>query len=158
MVYANTKQLNALQTFFPSLTIRVIQNSVEFPLQERMLIGGSEGGGAHAVFGKNLSKQGSTPTTFPLANCTWGCGYGPGGGTALEGYGPGGGMALEGSIVLRRGVRSHQPPPPVNRLTDACENITSPQLLLWAVITGFRFNSGVGDPSPPSSGKSWIRH
>ena len=26
--------------------------------------------------------------------------------------------------------------PPVNRLTDACENITLPQLLLWAVKTG----------------------
>ena len=31
-------------------------------------------------------------------------------------------------------VTSWNPPPPVNRITDRCKNITLPQLRLWAVI------------------------
>ena len=60
-----------------------------------------------------------------------------------------GGAVLGGGVqpiavchLLREGVpsldgfhrRSWNPPPPVNRITDRCKNITFPQLRLWAVI------------------------
>ena len=43
-----------------------------------------------------------------------------------------------GGLSAQRGVSQHelgQTPLPMNRITDACENITFPQLLLRTVIT-----------------------
>ena len=62
---------------------------------------------------------------------------GPGvciGGPALGGLHPGGsasGGLNPGVVCIHGGV---QTPPPVNRMTDRCKNITFPQLRLRAVI------------------------
>ena len=45
---------------------------------------------------------------------------------------------LGGGVSVQGGVSKHtmgQTPSPLGRMTDACENITFPQLLLRAVIT-----------------------
>ena len=118
----NCKAVKYSTNVFQSLTIRVIQKSVELPPQEKMPICGSGGVGrgwrvAHAVFGKNLSKQNKT-TYRPLFHVPTVHGGG--------GYGTGWRLWSWGGC----GPTS----PPVNRLTDACENITgdnnrfSPQL------------------------------
>ena len=53
------------------------------------------------------------------------------GGGCLPG---GGGVVCLGGCLPRRGVHLHHPPT-VGRMTDACGNITFPQLLLRTVIT-----------------------
>ena len=50
-----------------------------------------------------------------------------------RGYGPGGGIGFWSQIGWGYGPRGRDYPP-VNRLTDACKNITFPQLRLRAVI------------------------
>ena len=46
------------------------------------------------------------------------------------------GVCLHGECLPREGVSAGgcTPPNPVDRMTDACENITFPQLLLRTVI------------------------
>ena len=71
----------------------------------------------------------------------------PRGGVCLEGVCPRGmsaqggclargclarGSVCPGEVCAQGGVHLH---PPVDRMTDACENITFAQLLLWTVIT-----------------------
>ena len=106
----------------------------------------------HAVFGKNLAKQecipvGCVPAThWPYARvcfqggvCSWG------------GVFPRGVSALGGVFFLGGGwypsMHWGRYPPPVNRITHTCKNITLAQLHL--VYT---------QRLTPPSGKSWIHH
>ena len=62
-----------------------------------------------------------------LASASRGGGVpGPGGG-AWSGVGGGGVPGLGGGLASHHGLRQ-TPPPPVNRITDACKNITLAQL------------------------------
>ena len=92
----------------------------------------------HSSRMRTVRRSGCPGGGCPGGVCPGVCVCVSGGGVSRRGFCPGY-VSREGAVCVSReggvqGVSATHTPPPVNKITDACENITFPQLLLRMVI------------------------